>query len=578
MQIKRTMWRTALAVTAGISLGLATHQVSASTSQLTADKFIGQVHYVPGYGINLWQVNGTQRSSNRNLPHGSRWQIFGRQTINGVNYDNLGGNQWVEARYIDRLADAAGSDMTRLINTKGTVAYVPGYGIAVYQLVGNTTQLVLGKKLADGTTWQVFGKKTLNGQLWYNLGGNQWANGTYLRLVAPQQPSDNTTHPNAGSGVTPQPPVTTPQVKPTQPAHQQVDKSALDLSLRKAETAQTANDTADSVAQLSAAINDAQRVMALSNPTQAQVANATATLDRAINGLTAKPIYDQVVIQALDDQGAVLQTDTVTVKRGQNTFTAKTIAGYQLHDAQSKTVTTNGNAKVTFSYVKQATEATKNTVIVQANDTKGNLIKTIKTIELDPSQLYYNVTAPDIDGYAVFGPNQIRVQIRGAKTYARFVYIKEIDANRLNALALQLQTSVTTAINNYRLSHGLAAYHSNQIMNQATTIRAQEQFVSYSHTRPNGQYYWSVAHNLGYPGAASNENLDKIAINVASLDTFDVDGFARRVVNDWSADDGHKDNMLAKEPTDVGVAVAIQKDASGLYYGAVVMEAAQPNK
>ncbi|KRM72881.1 hypothetical protein FC34_GL000593 [Lacticaseibacillus brantae DSM 23927] len=65
------------------------------------------------------------------------------------------------------------------VSSVATVNYVPGYGIAVWQRPG---QQLTGKYLADGTRWRVFASTYVNGRYWYNLGGNQWIDGKYLKL------------------------------------------------------------------------------------------------------------------------------------------------------------------------------------------------------------------------------------------------------------------------------------------------------------------------------------------------------------------------------------------------------------
>lgn len=61
---------------------------------------VGQVNYVPGYGIMVWKNPGSGMLG-RYLPHGSRWRVFKKATLaNGTTWYNLGGDQWVDGQYL----------------------------------------------------------------------------------------------------------------------------------------------------------------------------------------------------------------------------------------------------------------------------------------------------------------------------------------------------------------------------------------------------------------------------------------------------------------------------------------------
>lgn len=57
------------------------------------------------------------------------------------------------------------------------VAFVPGYGINVWNGLGNNFS---NKKIQHGSTWKYFDVKQINNKTWFNLGGNQWVDGAYL--------------------------------------------------------------------------------------------------------------------------------------------------------------------------------------------------------------------------------------------------------------------------------------------------------------------------------------------------------------------------------------------------------------
>lgn len=58
-----------------------------------------KVNYVPGYGIAIWDQPYGNAIPNRYLTHGTAWQVFAKQTVNGHLWYNLGGNQWLDSTY-----------------------------------------------------------------------------------------------------------------------------------------------------------------------------------------------------------------------------------------------------------------------------------------------------------------------------------------------------------------------------------------------------------------------------------------------------------------------------------------------
>ncbi|MHA3065321.1 SLAP domain-containing protein [Lacticaseibacillus saniviri] len=138
------------------------------------------VNYVPGYGIAVWNTYQDGRKiTGTKLQHGTAWKYYKTATINGEKWYNLGGDQWIQAQYTS--ATKPGNTGSEIEKIDGTVKvnYVPGYGIAIW---GKPAADVTSKKLAHGTTWKVFAKTSVNGTTWYNLGGNQWVDGTYAKL------------------------------------------------------------------------------------------------------------------------------------------------------------------------------------------------------------------------------------------------------------------------------------------------------------------------------------------------------------------------------------------------------------
>ena len=56
----------------------------------------GQISYVPGYGVRVYQSPDTSKPTNQHLKHGTKWKIIGYQE----GYYQVGKNQWVRAPYV----------------------------------------------------------------------------------------------------------------------------------------------------------------------------------------------------------------------------------------------------------------------------------------------------------------------------------------------------------------------------------------------------------------------------------------------------------------------------------------------
>ncbi|KRL61724.1 C39 family peptidase [Lactobacillus psittaci] len=148
-----------------------------TSSNFVAERGVGRVNYVPGYGIMVWRNPGSG-ALNRYLKHGTSWQTFGYQMVNEHKWTNLGGDQWVDSNYlVDVNAKTA---TTANDGNEVVVAYTPRYSIAVWNEVGSNKLKFSGKFLPNGSAWRAFGKKSFNNSEFYNLGGNQWVDSGYV--------------------------------------------------------------------------------------------------------------------------------------------------------------------------------------------------------------------------------------------------------------------------------------------------------------------------------------------------------------------------------------------------------------
>ena len=118
-----------------------------------------------------------------------------------------------------------------------------------------------------------------------------------------------------------------------------------------------------------------------------------------------------------------------------------------------------------------------------------------------------------------------------------------------NVYQTHLVKDTIQKINKIRIEHGLSALQWTAPLNVAAMIRAKECSIKWSHTRPNGQDFWTVDSKCVY-----GENL------AFGYDTAD------EVVSAWMASPSHKDNILYPEFRTI--ALAIYKAEDGTYYWA----------
>jgi uncharacterized protein YkwD len=128
------------------------------------------------------------------------------------------------------------------------------------------------------------------------------------------------------------------------------------------------------------------------------------------------------------------------------------------------------------------------------------------------------------------------------------------------AIALAGQTGTTTdttnaavaaaaLVNTQRAGSGLASLVWNDGLTQAAQVRAQECATSFSHTRPNGNDWWTVNSDIMY-----GENL---------AEDYNT---ANGVVAAWMASPTHRQNIM--DGTYKTVGIAIYQAPSGSWYWA----------
>lgn len=135
------------------------------------------IKYKPGYGVAVWtQAGGHQVVKGKTLKHGTNWKFFASVTQNGVTWYNLGGNQWIDGRYVALQGTKTAKGrvvvdayMTIKTNKKKVMVYTDPDSTKTTRSIGiNVPLKCYGTVVTD--------------QLWYYIGA-----GEYIRASDIQQ-------------------------------------------------------------------------------------------------------------------------------------------------------------------------------------------------------------------------------------------------------------------------------------------------------------------------------------------------------------------------------------------------------
>lgn len=152
-------------------------------------------------GVAVWKSWDTNQGvTGKYLNNNTRWASYKiASKTDGSKWYNLGGNQWVDGNYtseenINKNSSTTSNSQTtnnsaNETSDQGTlvIKYNGRGGVAVWKS-WDTSQGVTGKYLANNSAWKYFKVATKdNGSKWYNLGGNQWVDGSYTSLVIANQ-------------------------------------------------------------------------------------------------------------------------------------------------------------------------------------------------------------------------------------------------------------------------------------------------------------------------------------------------------------------------------------------------------
>ena len=105
------------------------------------------------------------------------------------------------------------------------------------------------------------------------------------------------------------------------------------------------------------------------------------------------------------------------------------------------------------------------------------------------------------------------------------------------------KAEVISLVNQQRANRGLAPLRSNETLQEAADVRAREIIVRFAHERPDGSLYSTALPPMsGY--RISGEN---IAAGYAN---------PKAVVRGWMNSQGHRENILYSDFTDIGIGLA----------------------
>lgn len=138
---------------------------------------------------------------------------------------------------------------------------------------------------------------------------------------------------------------------------------------------------------------------------------------------------------------------------------------------------------------------------------------------------------------------------------------KEIDESEETKPAIFSQNSevnyeiveekVIELTNELRQEQGLSTLQPNNALRTGAYVRAEELGESFSHTRPDGSDAFSVfeTENLSYPYKRAGENL--------AMGTYYLpeEKMAQFLFDGWVESEGHYENMVQQEYTEIGVGV-----------------------
>ena len=150
-------------------------KTSTTKSGVTSISGTVKIHYVPGYGIAVWDAPQDGSVTGKKLADGSSWRVFQTTTVNGVAWYNLGGNQWISGTYA-KLTSSTSANKT--VAKSGTITTNSKARTNIY---ASASTKKVTRTVGKNVKLKYYGTTTVKGQLWYSIGGGEWVNGADVK-------------------------------------------------------------------------------------------------------------------------------------------------------------------------------------------------------------------------------------------------------------------------------------------------------------------------------------------------------------------------------------------------------------
>ena len=256
---------------------------------------------------------------------------------------------------------------------------------------------------------------------------------------------------------------------------------------------------------------------------------------------TKNPVVKyKITVKYVDEAGKEIKTATTTeIDHGKPfSMTAPNITGYTVVAAdKTKTIASvTKNETVTFKY-----NINKYLVTIYHKSDDGVISET-ETVMVQHGE-NYTAQAKSYDNYVTEYSSQSLIKVTSSGRSLTFDYKKLADLT--DAVLIKMRETIFSKVNEFRASEGLSPLKLDPKLTEAVNIRAEEQKVLYSHTRPNGKDIRSVLDEKGVSYGTCGENIAKLNYRETSEEKLG-ERLGERMFNLWlNSKDGHREAMLA---------------------------------
>lgn len=167
---------------------------------------VGSINYASNGGVLVLKGNSLSNTG-RYLKANTKWKIFGTYERLNILYYDLGGRQYVPARYLDKTLE----NSAQKLNAVGKINYRPGYQVISWTSPDADKRVYRGSGYFHGQKVNIIERAVVNGHVWYELTNSRWLDGQYVKLISektrnektvkpvqnqPQSNKNNISHPN----------------------------------------------------------------------------------------------------------------------------------------------------------------------------------------------------------------------------------------------------------------------------------------------------------------------------------------------------------------------------------------------